>query len=92
MSCKKVVRKVMLKADEKHMRQIIAYLYQDVFDFPPRKEWKDFVNLVASYFELTKGQKQKTPSLKENFMMEKGAVLFMKNCAPLIPVEAKAKL
>eukprot|EP00957_Ditylum_brightwellii_P077012 5852999-Ditylum_brightwellii.AAC.1 len=59
MSCKKIVRKVMLKADKKHTRQNIAYHYQDVFDFPPREEWKDLVNLLASYFELTKGQKQK---------------------------------
>eukprot|EP00957_Ditylum_brightwellii_P090678 6906092-Ditylum_brightwellii.AAC.1 len=78
MSCKKIVRKVIPKADKKHACQIIAYLYQDEFDFPPRDEWKDFVNLV--------------PSLKEHFVMEKGTVLFVKICAPLIPVESKAKL
>ena len=59
MSCREEVRKVMSKANEKHTRQIIAYLYQDVFDFPPRDEWRDFVTLIATYFYFTKGQRQK---------------------------------
>eukprot|EP00957_Ditylum_brightwellii_P182049 13869513-Ditylum_brightwellii.AAC.1 len=53
------IKKIISKANEKQEHQIIAYFFQDLLSFPPKKLWADAVKALKISLSLNKNQEAK---------------------------------
>eukprot|EP00957_Ditylum_brightwellii_P150359 11449820-Ditylum_brightwellii.AAC.1 len=53
------IKKIIAKANEKEEHQIIAYFFQDLLSFSPKKLWADAVKALKTSLNISKNQEAK---------------------------------